>query len=237
MEHIRGTNVPPLTRPRADTTPASPRTACRTAVLERNSTRLVDRARGAGVPITYLGITPLFAEARAYAGAETDWVISPVADLGEAVVPRAERGMLLRLADAGIDFPMTYIAHEVEKGRLALPQDGSQPGSQAVLLDQATAERAVGPLPPPPGATALAERLGHSSHRLLDVLAAAIPIAGAIVAAPFVLAGAAIAAVGSLALDPIVFGVIPAGPPVPGQPAAWYILARWDWEPAPQLTA
>jgi len=36
-------------------------------------------------------------------------------------------------------------------------------------------------------------------------------------------------------LDPVVFGVIPAGPPVTGQPAAWYTLARWEWQPAPQL--
>ena len=54
------------------------------------------------------------------------------------------------------------------------------------------------------------------------------PIAGAIAAAPFILAGAAVAALAN-GLDPIVFGVIPAGRPSSGQPAAWYILARWEW--------
>ncbi len=205
----------------------------RSAFLARNSTRMVDRARQAGVPITYLGIAPIFAEPRAYAGPQTDWVLSPVADLSDAVVPRAERAALLRLADAGIDFPMTYIAHEIPKGRLTLPD--RDPEYQGVSVDQHAAESAIGPVPPPAPAVALADRLGRSSHHLLNVLAMAVPIAGAIVAAPFVLVGAAAAAVGELVLDPIVFGVIPAGPPVPGQPAAWYTLARWDWQPAPQL--
>jgi hypothetical protein len=34
-------------------------------------------------------------------------------------------------------------------------------------------------------------------------------------------------------LDPIVFGVIPAGDLVPGEPRAWRILAQWVWPDAP----
>jgi hypothetical protein len=97
-----------------------------------------------------------------------------------------------------------------------------------VTLDRATAERAVGPVPPPAAATTLADRLGHSSQALLSALRKAAPVAGAIAAAPFLLAGAAAAALAS-GLDPIVFGVIPAGPATPGQPAAWYVLASWQW--------
>ena len=52
-----------------------------------------------------------------------------------------------------------------------------------------------------------------------------IPVIGAVVSAPFLIAGAGMAAV----LDPIIFGVIPAVSATPGQPAAWYVLARWDW--------
>lgn len=208
----------------------------RAAVLDRRSTKVVERAREAGVPITYLGMTPLFAEPRACPGPDTDWVISPVTDLKDAVVPRVERAALLRLVEAGIEFPMIYIAHEIPKGRLAIQDNGSEPVPQVVTVDHDVAEAAVGPVPPPAAASALADRLGHNSQRLLHVLAMALPIAGAIAAAPFVLAGAAVAAVGALTLDPIVFGVMPAGQPIPGQPAAWYILARWDWQPAPQLT-
>jgi hypothetical protein len=71
------------------------------------------------------------------------------------------------------------------------------------------------------------------------MLRTAVPIAAGIAAAPvliatapFVLAGAAITALAA-GLDPIVFGVIPAGPAASGHPAAWYILARWEWPDAP----
>jgi hypothetical protein len=42
-----------------------------------------------------------------------------------------------------------------------------------------------------------------------------------------VITGAALASLATV--DPIVFGVIPAGRAIDGQPAAWYVLARWDW--------
>jgi hypothetical protein len=216
-------------RPANATDSGVPAAHCRrAAVLDRRSTKVMERARAAGTPIRYLGLAPLFAETRAYAGPKTDWVVGPVTDLSEAVVPRAERAALMRLLDAGIDFPMIYIAHEVQKGQLPIPV-GSGPESRATTVDQAAAEAAVGPVPPSAAATALSDRLGRSSQRLLRGMAMAVPIAGAIVAAPFVLAGAAVAAIGAIALDPIVFGVIPAGRPVPGQPAAWYVLVQWDW--------
>jgi hypothetical protein len=90
----------------------------------------------------------------------------------------------------------------------------------------------VGPVPLPADATALAARLGHSSEQLLAFLRSALRIAGATAAAPFVLAGAALSGLAA-GLDPIVFGVVPAGQPLPGQPAAWYVLARWEWPDTP----
>lgn len=217
-----------VSRVRAPGTPQE-RLARRTAVLDRRSTHLVERASDAGVTIDYLGIAPLFSQARAYPAATTDWVVAPVTDLNEAVVPKAELGALRRLVEAGVDFPLLYIAHEILKGRISVPTSDGQPVSpRPTTLDRASATNAIGPIPPPPAALALAERLGRSAHHLLRGLAMAVPIAGAIIAAPIVIAGAAAAAlVGGL--DPIVFGVIPAGPATEGQPAAWYILAEWEW--------
>lgn len=216
------------------------RTTRRAATLERSSSRLLMTAERAGVDITYLGIAPLFAEPRAYAGPQTDWIIAPAADASDAIVPAAERDRLHRLVHAGIDFPLVYVAHEIPKGRVAISGGTPNPARpQPVTLDHVAAARAVGPVPPPPGTIALAEQLGHSSQRLLTVLRAALPIAGAIAAAPFVIAAAPFVAAGAAVaalvagLDPIVFGVIPAGDPVPGQPAAWYILARWAWPDTP----
>jgi hypothetical protein len=211
---------------------ASP-TERRTAALERNSARVVQRAHAAGVNITYLGITPLFSEPCAYGGPKTDWVIGPANDISDAIIPGAERRDLLRLVGAGIEFPMIYVAHEIPKGELSIPATGpGLPAQRPVTVDRAAAERAVGPVPPPVAAAALADSLGRSSHRLLTALRMAAPIVAGIAAAPFLLAGAALAALAA-GLDPIVFGVIPAGPPMQGQPAAWYIIARWDWPSTP----
>jgi hypothetical protein len=205
--------------------PVTVRTARRMATLERSSQRLIKSAGLAGVDVTYLGIAPLFDEPRAYAGPRTDWIIRPAVDRSDAVVPAAERARLQRLLQAGIDFPLVYVAHEIHKGQVAVP-------AGPVALDHATAAAAVGPVPPPADATALAARLGHSSEQLLAFLRGALRIAGATAAAPFVLAGAALSGLAA-GLDPIVFGVVPASQPLPGQPAAWYVLARWEWPDAP----
>ena len=222
--------------PAAPTSNVTAQTARRIATLERNSPRVVQLAERAGVDITFLGTAPLFAEPRAYSGGDTDWIIGP-AGSGDAVIPAAEKERLQKLVHAGIDFPLLYFAHEIPNGRIAMPGDTTNPARpQPVTLVQQTAAQAIGSVPPPVGTSALAERLAISSQRLLDVLRAAAPIAGAIAvaplviaAAPFAIAGAALAA----GLDPIVFGVIPAGAPIPGQPAAWYVLAQWAWPSTP----
>jgi hypothetical protein len=218
----------------------TPRLRRRVDTLERSGERLVKSAGVVGVDITYLGIAPLFAEPTAYAGELTDWVIGPVVDHTDSVIPQAERERLVRLVKAGLDFPLVYVAHEVPKGRLPL---GGAPGerSRPVTVDRATAAAAVGPAPLAPETAAAAERLGGSSRRILTVLRKAAPIAAGVVAVPVVAAAAVAAApimlaAGLLAgLDPIVFGVIPANPgaPRPGEPAAWYILAQWNWAAGP----
>jgi hypothetical protein len=207
--------------------PVSPdggRPGRRAAALERRSAGLVRRADAAGVPITFLGIEPVFSEPRAYIGPQTDWVIAP-ARAEDTVVPRAERHALVKLDDMGIVFPLIYVAHEIGKDRLdAARRQGTGP----VTLDRATAAHAVGSVPPPVAATMLAHRLGRSSQAVLNALRKAGPIAGAIAASPVLLVGAAAATLAA-GLDPVVFGVIPAGLPTPGQPAAWYVLASWQW--------
>ncbi len=219
---------------RASRVPA--RTVRRIATLERDSPRLVKTADRAGVGITYLGIAEVFAEHRAYPGQHTDWIIGP-AGSSDRVMPLAEKKQLQKLLHAGIDFPLTYFAHEIPKGRIAMPSETTNTANpRLVKLDQQTAAQAIGPVPPPAGTSALAERLGSSSQRLLDMLRAAAPIAGAIAAAPLVIAAAPFALAGAIlaaGLDPIVFGVIPASAPVPGQPAAWYVLAQWEWPGTP----
>jgi hypothetical protein len=174
-------------------------------------------------------------QAVALAGAAS-WAAGMMPSLGSAGrLIQSVCGPEYALGSSGLDFPRVYVAHEIPKDRLALPAGTNFP---RVTLDQAAAD-AIGPVPPPAEASALAARLGHSPQQLLTVLRAARPIVGAIAAAPFVIAAAPFLAAGAVVagfvagLDPIVFGVIPAGDPAPGNPAAWYILAQWTWPDAP----
>jgi hypothetical protein len=205
--------------------PMRPATAARVATLERRAPRIVDRAREAGVEIQYLGSSPLFAEHRLYRGPESDWVFGPADEHEPIVIPRPQRQVLTRLSDAGIDFPLTYYAHEIQK------QVSDAPAGTATALVRQDASALVGPVPPPAQAIELSDRLGQRSAQLLRAVGRAAPVVGEILlgvaAAPFVLAAGAIA--GLATLDPIVFGAIPAGAAEPGQPALWYLLVRWDW--------
>jgi hypothetical protein len=65
----------------------------------------------------------------------------------------------------------------------------------------------------------------HRGHGLGGLLVALV--AGSIALSPLALLGGI--AAGTTDLDPIVLGAIPAVSKVPGQPAAWYVLATWTW--------
>jgi hypothetical protein len=200
----------------------------RIAALERQSIQVTRRAAAARVPIKYLGIAQLFSEPTAYTGPQTDWLIAPAGGAVDSVVPRAVRHQLLALDAAGLRFPLVYIAHEVPKGQVPVPAAAAEGRTAPVTLDRKTADAAVGPVPPAAASVAVADRLGRSSQTLLSLLGKVVPIAAAALAAPFVVTGVALSALAGL--DPIVFGVIPAASPVAGRPAAWYLLAQWDWE-------
>jgi len=206
-----------------------PAAAARVATLERQAPQIVTRAKNVGVEIQFLGTSPLFAGQRFYPGPKTDWVFGPADEHEQIVVPRPQRQALRRLVEAGIDFPLTYIAHEVAKERSAeLPATQTGAGTALERIDAATL---VGEVPPPPGALELGDRLGQQATRILDGIGKAAPIAGKILlgvaAAPLVLVGGAIA--GLATVDPIVFGAVPAIDDEPGQPACFYQLVAWEW--------
>ena len=206
--------------------PANPalRVVRRVATLDRRAPNIVRQAHEVDVDITYLGIAPLFDEPRAYGGPTTDWVIAPVTAEAQEVVPRRERQTLQRLIEASIDFPLVYVAHELPKGRLDVPEFNS---AAPIPVDRAAVRMAAIDVPAPMTTVELSQRLGRSSAQLLAVIGKALPIAGAVVAAPFVVAGAALGALARL--DPIILEVVPDGAGAPGEPAAWFVVARWNW--------
>jgi hypothetical protein len=79
---------------------------------------------------------------------------------------------------------------------------------------------------------------------MLSVLRGALPLAATVAAAPVLVAGAIAVAAGAAAvavaaataaaaaalLDPIVLGAWTLDREAePGAPAAWFVLARWEW--------
>ena len=222
--------------PAEPTSSVTARTVRRIATLERNSPRLVKIADRAGVDITFLGIAEIFAEPRAYPGQHTDWIIGP-AGSSDTIIPMAEKERLQKLVHAGIDFPLVYFAHEIPKGQIAMPGETTNTANpRPVTLDQQTAAQAIGPVPPPAGTSALAERLADSSQRLLDVLRAAAPIAGAIAAAPVVIAAAPFALAGAALAPAWTLSSSASSRPAPryqDSPLPGTVLAQWAWPGTP----
>jgi len=200
------------------------RTEGRVARLEHQVTRRTAAAQKLGVELQYAGIAPVFAQTYAFPGSSTDWVIGPVADGHIEYLPPEPLAAIDRLVAGGEGFPLVYVAHERRKSELSLPAGTTGP----IVVDRHHLTHAATDVPAPLATEQLNQRLGDTSRQVLRVLGIAVPVVGMILAAPFVVAGAIIG--GALAgLDPIIFGVVPSGRGLPGEPAAWYVIARWEW--------
>jgi hypothetical protein len=201
----------------------------RTERLDRRAQATVDDARRtAGVTLEYLGIQPLFTQPRLYAAEPHDWILAPASRAEDLVVPRREQAVLRRLTAADVDFQLIYTAHEVPKEKTREIVAGADPHTD---LEPAQAAEIIGPVPEPHESVRLGSRLEQRTGQVLrgvrrTALAGGALVAG-LAAAPVVLAGAALA--GLAQLDPIILGAMPMDEPRDGRPAAWFVLARWDW--------
>jgi hypothetical protein len=205
-----------------------PSEARRVARLHQRAPQIVERAARAGVGIEYLGIADLFQEVRLFRGTESDWVLAPVDEHEQTVVPRAPLSDLRRLHQEGLDF-LLYVGHEIDPRKTdELLGEGGEPQATISRADVASL---VGPVPAPIAAVELAERLDQHSRTVLAAIRRGAPIAGAalvgVLAAPFLLVAGSLASLATV--DPIVFGAIAALRAEVGEPAAFFELTRWDW--------
>lgn len=233
---FRGPEITPMLRdmlarqPGAETAPTAVQVRMVQGLERRAAATVSDARRTVGVDIDYLGIQPLFSDPRLYTADPNDWILGPAMRAEDRVVPVKEQKVLRRLAAADIDFPLIYTAHEVLKEKTKDIIDATS--TPHTDLDAAHAAEVIGPVPDPHDTVTLGRRLEHRASKVLtNVRRTAVAggtIAAGIVAAPVVLAGAALAA-GLSQLDPIILGAMPIGEPREGQPAAWFVLARWDW--------
>jgi hypothetical protein len=221
--------IDPMREPMRQSSYRSPMVANRVALLEREAPRIIDLGRSVGVDLTYEGIAPMFNEPVVYAGDDTDWVIGPVGVDEVPVIPREQLQAFTRLEAAGATFPAIYVAHEINKGNF--PGSPEAPTGTMATVDPDHAAYLVGRPPLPADSLKLADRLDARAAQVFRAMRQVGIVAGtaaaAIAAAPLRLVGSAVGALANL--DPVVFGVIPAVSPRVGEPAAWYVLARWDW--------
>ena len=196
----------------------------RVATLEREAPRTVALALEAGVQIEYVGIAPLLDGHHVFARGDSSWVVGPAQSNDAALIPRQQARALIQLSKSSISFPLVYIAHELAQGRVP---GSSAPVGRMTPVSRSTAEDLVGAVPPPGTVVELGERLSLRARQVFAGMKIAAGAVGAVAAAPFVLGATALA--GLATLDPILFGVIPAVSSDAGQPAAWFVLARWDW--------
>jgi hypothetical protein len=208
-------------------------TARRVHSLDRNNTRLIQQARQVNADITYLGIAPLPGRMRARSGHLPDWEISPLSASANTVIPRREKKTLSRLASAGIAFPLLYIAHEAHESELTLLTGATDYMGQGPLeLDTAAAgvRRALSETPASDDSVTLTQDVGRRANVFLNLLDKALQATGVFdPISPVIARNIAVAL--AAGLSPVILGVIPAGRPSPGRPAAWYIIARREWEP------
>jgi hypothetical protein len=197
----------------------------RVATLEREAPRVMNLGRSVNANVDYLGIAPMFNNSLMFAGEQTDWIVGPIGETEIPVVPREQRKSLERLEAAGAHFPMLYVAHEVKKGNFPGSLNAA-PGSVASIPVEQVGE-IVGPTPMPTDSVETADRLNFRTNQVFRALRRVGAVAGTLAASPLLLAGSAVSALSTL--DPILFGVIPALLAETDEPAAWYVLARWDW--------
>ncbi|MCC7105687.1 MAG: hypothetical protein IT307_11125 [Chloroflexi bacterium] len=187
--------------------------------LQRRAREIMAVSVQAGLPVSYLGTMPLFADHRVYGAPHLahDWVLLDAAsdplltEPGGFPVPDRVLRDLRRVADR-VEFDAVYVAHEVPRG--------------AVTEERPLRVEAFLP-PAPPKVERLSRRLGRTTAALWTVAAAPLVFAG--VMGGLVVAGAAVA--GAAGLDPVLLGAVvrPGRAPAAGEPAAWFHLGHWTY--------
>src|SRR6266536_3716491 len=178
----------------------------------------VGQAAAVGVEIEELGLHPLFGEVRCYRGVDRDWLLAPL-DLdpvyqqsgGRLPVPKRVLADLRKLA--GVLDPFIYVAHDIPTDSVRqLPTNRSEVAAGSSLVKEGAGlsitpelARQLVSLPHVPQRTVdWSRRCGQACDVLLKVVSFTALAAGALAVAPIVL--------GSMFVDPILFGAFPANP-------------------------
>lgn len=198
--------------------------------LARQLAEAERRALSVGVPISYVGRAPIFAEPRLLVSSQTSWVVGPAREdptrrRGRIPVPSSELVKLRSLVQAGVEFPVVFTAHEVEHGR-AFQYANGRPELN-LQADEAAA--LVGQAPPAAGVVEMSETLGAATATVGRAARKLVPLFAGAAALPL-LAAAPVMAAATAGFDPVILGVLTdSGTPSVGEDGAWVLLAQWRW--------
>lgn len=196
--------------------------------LEDLGVAIEEHATRRGLRVEHLGVEALHTRPRLYPHQPSPWVLCPAAHdplvRAGLPIPARQRRHLDQLVAADMDFPHLYLAHEVPTGHPQLPTLRADEPYRT--LSDAQAHQLIVRPDAPAAARKTATRLDQAARAAGRGMRLVGIGAGAVLAAPLVL-------LGSLGdgLDPAVLGAItlPDAGHAPGTPAAWFLLAHWDW--------
>ncbi|WP_460359294.1 hypothetical protein [Mycobacterium sp. ZZG] len=186
------------------------------------------RAARSGLNAEFLGFDPLFTQPRLYGEGDAPWVVCPAAHdpmIAEGLpIPDCQRRQLKAYVDAGMDFPHIYLAHEVAK------RSAHRVGKPVLEHHRALTDSEAKQLIVRPNAPATTRKTAHRLDTAARALGRGLRATGT--ATAVVTAGAvAIPLLMADGLDPAVLGAVtlPGANRTPTAPAAWFLLAHWDW--------
>ena len=188
---------------------------------------IVEQAASKNLELQFLGVAPLFNEVRRYRGPGYDWLICPAAldpmlRRGSLGVPRGKL-RAMRKVSKEVAIPAIYVAHEMpaEPSRSAI----TSLDTGRVVLSPDEALDLIPPAPSDARTIAIASGASKAAETMIGILKKAARMTAT-----------AATAVGASALsifagtDPIILGAITlGGETTAGTPAAWVVIARWDW--------
>lgn len=219
------TAAQPALAPLPATSPSVSTEAASKPRLERLGRAVERTASTRGLEVEFLGVEELFTQPRVYGEGTAPWVVTPaVADpmvRGGLPIPAAQRRQLKAAVHSGMDFPYLYLAHELgqdEAHGAARPDFATYRTLTPAELEQMLVK---------PDAPAAARRTARRIDAVARTVGRGAGVAaagvGMAMAAPLLLAGAG--------LDPAILGALtlPGAGYAAGTPAAWFLLARWDW--------
>lgn len=189
--------------------------------LEHIAAAIQRSASQRGLALEFLGLEPLFTKPRLYGEGHAPWVLCPASSdpmvAAGLPIPSRQRRQLTAFVNAGMDFRHVYLAHEIAERSVHRAR-------RPVLdhfrtLSDLEAEQLIARPEAPAATRRTARRIDQVARACGRGLATT---AAAVAAAPLVLLDG---------LDPAVLGAVTLleARDKPHAPAAWFLLAHWDW--------